>query len=197
MCQYWQAVCGGDKALLVADDGIYGSYCADGALSLTLLRSAGYGASTFTLGEPYHDPMYQSRMEQGERRYRFLVTAGTREEILRRADREADMLNQPVYALAHCPSGRGAAPEPLVEIDKPNVSLSCLKRSERDESACVLRVFEAQGQAVRTAVRLPAMHISFETELRPFEIRTYLLKDGRAEETDMLEGAVPISQQSV
>ena len=161
VCQYWQAVCGGDKAVLVVDDGIYGSYCDGDTLNLTLLRSAGYGASIFTLGEPYHDPMYQSRMEQGERRYRFRILAGDRKKILRRADREAAMFNQPVYALAHCPSGQGIAPKPLIEIDQPGVSLSCLKRSERDENAYVLRLFEAQGNPARTGVQLPAMGLSF------------------------------------
>lgn len=190
--QYWQALCKEDRAVLAVDDGIYGSYCGDGALNLTLLRSAGYGASIFTLGEPYHEPMYTDRMEQGERRFRFRLLAGDRQEMLRRADREAAMFNQRVYALAHCPSGRGEIPRPLVEIDHPGVTLSCFKRSEREENTYVLRMFESQGEAAHATVTLPALETAFETELKPFEIKTFLVRMGEAAETDMLEGAVPI-----
>ncbi len=192
VCQYWQALSENGQAILVADDGVYGSYCDGGKLSLTLLRSAGYGAATFTLGEPYHEPMYTPRMEQGERRYHFSLTVGAEHEVLGRADREAGMLNQKVCALAYCPSGKGKIPQPLIEIAQENIALSCLKRSELQENAYILRLFECQGRETTAEVSLPALGVTLKTEFRPFEIRTFRIENGKIQETDILEGAVPI-----
>lgn len=191
--QYWQAVAGQDKALAIVDDGVYGSHCQDGTAGITLLRSVGYGAGTMTWGEPYQEQMYHERMEQGERRYRFQFLAGERKTVLGSVDRQAAMFNQRVYALQFCPSGKGTIPPALLKIDKENVALSCLKRSEREQHVYILRIFEAQGQAVRTTVEIPVLGLSNEVSLKPFEIKTFRIEKGVFAETDMLEGAVPIS----
>ena len=190
--QYWQAVANREKALVIINDGVYGSNCKDGTVGISLLRSAGYGAGDMIWGSPYRDRMYHQRMEQGERRYRFMFLAGERSEVLGRADREAAMFNRKVYAQQFCPPGRGKIPRALVRIDKENVILSCFKRSERSADTYILRVFESQGQAVTVKIELPVSNLSFEAVLHPFEIKVYKLENGAVTETDMLEGAVPI-----
>lgn len=192
--QYWQTVAEEEYALNVIDDGVYGSNYWDGNLGVTLLRSAGYGAGNSAWGEPFHDPMYQPRMDQGERRYRFRIVAGKRDEILLKADREAAQFNQKAYALAFCPSGKGEKPKALVSIDKENIALSCLKQSERDENAYILRMFESQGIAADAHIELPVFGLSIDASFKPFEIKTYRIAGGKVEETDMLEGAVPIEK---
>lgn len=190
--QYWQAIIGGDYALTVLNDGVYGSNCIDGRLGLSLLRSAGYGAGSSTWGEPFHDPMYQSRMDQGERRYRFMLMGGTKAERLAAVDREAAAFNQRPYTMAFCPSGAGEKPKALVEIDRDNVALSCFKQSERDKNVYILRVFECQGNAVCAKITLPLLGHEFETELKAFEIKTFRVTKDAVSETDMLEGAVEL-----
>lgn len=190
--QYWQAVAGREKALVIVDDGVYGSNCKDGAAGISLLRSVGYGAGSMTWGPPYGDRMYHQRMEQGERRYRFLFLAGERGEVLGKADREAAMFNRRVYAQQFCPSGKGTIPPALVQIDRENVAMSCFKRSERSGEAYILRVFESQGQAAEADIQLPILNRSLRVSLQPFEIKVYRIEKGAVTETDMLEGAVPI-----
>lgn len=190
--QYWQTVAEEEYALTVIDDGVYGSHYSDGTLGVTLVRSAGYGAGSCTWGEPFHEPMYQQRMDQGERRYRFRILAGKRERMLRMADREAAMFNQRAYPLAFCPSGRGEKPKQLISVDCANVTLSCFKRSERDSNAYIVRMFEAQGEAVTAHVELPILDIALDVPFKPFEIKTYMIKNGAIAPTDMLEGAVPL-----
>jgi alpha-mannosidase len=185
--QYWSAVSDGRNAVCLFNDGVYGSDYAGGAARLTLLRSAGYGASKFLLGEPFHEPQYQPRMEQGERRYRFIIEAGSAQELLPRADRRAAALNMPAYALAYCPPGEGPKPGTLVEIDRENVSLSCFKRSEDDPDSYIVRVFESSGLGTGFTLKIPCLGLSLRDELRPFEIKTYRAgKDGVRPET-MLE----------
>ena len=192
---YWQSVVGTDKALTIIDDGVYGSDFENGMARMTLVRSAGYGSGRSTWGEPFHEPMYQQRMDQGERRYRFRLTAGEKNSELLNADRNAAIFNRRAYALAFCPPGTGVKPAPLMTVDKENVTLSCFKRSERDENAYILRIFEAQGIPTRTRVDLPVLGLSLDTDLGAFEIKTFIIKDGKISETDMLEGAVPIEVQ--
>ena len=159
---------------------------------ISLLRSVGYGAGSMTWGPPYGDRMYHQRMEQGERRYRFLFLAGERGEVLGKADREAAMFNRRVYAQQFCPSGKGTIPPALVQIDKENVAMSCFKRSERSGDAYILRVFESQGQAAEAEIQLPILNRSLRVSLQPFEIKVYRIEKDAVTETDMLEGAVPI-----
>ena len=193
--QYWQALSNGQSAVAVIDDGLYGSYSMDGSMEITMLRSAGYGASSFTWGEPYHDPMYQPRMEQGERRCRFKVIAGAADEVLSGIDREAAVFNRMPYALAYCPSGEGKEPLPLIEIGDPAISMSCFKRSEKKKDRYVLRLFDAQGRGGHTPVTLPAFGVKAEFDFKPFEIRTFFVSDGGIEPVNMLENTVPVSEK--
>lgn len=191
--QYWQAVSGEGKALTVIDDGVYGSDFKNGELRVTLLRSAGYGSGRSAWGEPFHEPMYQQRMDQGERRYRFRLMGGSRAERSAEIDREAAAWNRRPYALAFCPSGEGEKPLPLCEIDRENILLSCFKRSEREEGVWILRLYESQGRETEAEISLPAAGVNFRVSFKPFEIRTFRLKNGRIEECDMLEGSVPLA----
>ncbi len=193
--QYWEALSQDGNSLVVLNNGTYGSYNYDGNLELTMVRSAGYGAGTFVWGEPFHDPMYQQRMDQGERNFKFRLMAGKTEDMLLNADREAAQFNQNAYAQSFCPSGDGEKPKALISIDKANVSLSCLKESEREEGVYILRVFEAQGaESTEFTATLPVLGLELKDTLNKFEIKTYKIKDGEISVTDMLEGAVPINK---
>lgn len=190
--QYWQCVGDTQRALRVIDDGVYGSNFRRGKLGITLLRSAGYGAGRSAWGEPFHENMYQQRMDQGERRYRLRISAGEKDLMLSGADREAAIFNQRAYALAFCPSGSGTKPAPLISVNKANISLSAFKRSEREENAYIVRLFECQGIATEVTVDIPVAAISLEIGFEPFEIRTFMLRGGELLPCDMLEGAVPL-----
>ena len=190
VAQYWTAVVGPERALTIVNDGVYGSMCQDGCAGITLLRGAGYGAGACEWGEPFHDPMYQPRMDQGERRYRFRIFAGERGERLSAVDNEAAAFNQLPYALAWCPPGTGVAPKSLIELDRDNVFMSCFKRGEREADAYILRVFEGQGRQTTVTIRSAQLGFEAAVPLRPFEIKTFRVKDGKIVETDILEGAV-------
>lgn len=194
LTQYWQALADDSHGFTIIDDGVYGSYCKDGCLGVTLLRSAGYGASRFTWGDPFQETLFQPRMDQGERCYRFRISAGTREQQLLAADRSAAIFNQKAYAMAFCPSGRGTKPKQLLTVDQQNITVSCLKQSERDGEAFILRLYEAQGMKTIANVTLPILGLTKSIAFNPFEIKTFRIKEGLLTETDILEGAVPIKQ---
>jgi len=70
--------------------------------------------------------------------------------------------------------------------------LSCFKRSEREKGVWIMRLYESQGMATHAHIPLRALGIELDLDFKPFEIRTFVIRDGRAEETDLLEGAVPL-----
>ena len=187
VAQYWTCVSNDKDAVSIINDSTYGSDFLDGQARITLLRSAGYGASKFLLGEPFHEPMYQARMEQGERRFRFVIACGQSSERLLNIDREALILNREPYALPYCPSGEGEKPGTLIDIDAENVMLSCIKRSEDDGKGHIIRVFEAQGKKTAFTIEMPKLGMRFSDEIDPFEIRTYRLDGGKFEIVPILE----------
>jgi len=190
--QYWQAVANETHALTIIDDGVYGSRFANGKCDITLVRSTGYGAAHSSWGMPFTEGLYQPRMDQGERFFRFTITGGTAEERLSAIDREAAVFNQMPYTLSYCPSGKGEKPRALLEIEKDNIALSAFKQSERSNEVYILRLFECQGKETATHLALPLLGIEAELAFKPFEIRTFRIENGTLTETDMLEGAVPI-----
>jgi alpha-mannosidase len=196
----WTAVCDGEYAFTIANDGVYGSDYEAGIARLSLLRSAGYSArdpdayvkhygpgSGTPMGEPFHEPMYNPRMEQGERRYRFILMGGKQEERLAAVDQEAAILNMQPYVLPYCPSGEGEKPLPLIVIDKSNVILSCFKRDEDNIGAYIVRVYESQGMQTSFVLEIPALEIVHADKLKTFEIKTYRVNSKGIFITNMLE----------
>jgi hypothetical protein len=55
-------------------------------------------------------------------------------------------------------------------------------------------MFESQGIAADAHIELPVFGLSIDVSFKPFEIKTYRIAGGKVEETDMLEGAVPIEK---
>jgi len=86
----------------------------------------------------------------------------------------------------------GVKPKALISVDRENIALSCFKRSEREENVYIFRLFECQGTAASAHVELPVFGRTLDAEFKPFEIKTYKIKDGTVIGTDMLEGAVPL-----
>lgn len=87
----------------------------------------------------------------------------------------------------------GEKPKALVSVDKENITLSSFKQSERDAEVYILRLFEAQGIGTTAHVELPVYGLALDISFKPFEIKTYKIENGTISETDMLEGAVPLS----
>ena len=187
----WTAVEGETQALAIINDGIHGGCYreADGAglLGLPLLRSAGYAAAGGPAGRPYACDRFAPRMDQGQRVYRFKVAAGEKAGLLHRIDSLAAAFNQPPYAMAYSPSGAGEKPQPGLSMDNPGIQLSAFKQAE-DKDGWILRLYEGEGKAQNTSLRIPSMNLSETLSFAPFQIRTFRIKDGVLQEEDVLEG---------
>lgn len=178
-----------DQAVLIMNDGTYGSSYEEGKLGITLLRSAGYTAADFVMGKALHEEQYAPRMEQGERIYHFRINAGSREEMLRNADSLAQSFNEKPYGMAYCPPGEGEKPGSFITLSNKEVIISAFKKAEKKDGY-ILRLYESTGKDQEVRLHIPVLKINAELSIKAYEIKTFYI-DGinrQISETTILEG---------
>ena len=174
--QKWVAVLdkAQDQALTCINEGVYGSDYANGEIRISLLRSAGYS------GHPIEDrpimaqDLYSSRIDQGERFYRFWFNVGNSSERMKVIDREALALNEKPFVLSFFPSGVGRVPENALTLSDPTVLLTAFKRAEYSDDY-IIRIFEPMGVDSATTIAIPSLGIKQDIEIGKFEIKTLRL----------------------
>ena len=186
--QKWCGVYDGQHQLAVINDGVYGSSFHDGRIGITLLRSAGYSAADGHFEKTLREVRHTVRMEQGERIYRFRVTAGSMQAVDSTLSQKALAFNEAPFALAYNPPGRGEKCPPLCTVDSDTVMISALKQAE-DGMGYVLRLYESMGAAASARVVFPGLLIDETVSFAPFEIRTFRLEKGNIAPCPLLENA--------
>ena len=72
----------------------------------------------------------------------------------------------------------------FISVSAENVLLSALKQGY-DGDCTVIRLYESLGRETETQVTF--MGYTFTASFGPYELKTFRLKDGQAEEADLLE----------
>ncbi|MFW6291013.1 MAG: glycoside hydrolase family 38 C-terminal domain-containing protein [Spirochaetota bacterium] len=176
----WVAALGAKRALTVINDGTYGSSMEGGELRLTLLRSPAYAALPVgTQGPAIPQDRFSPRMDQGERVFRFWLSAGAADDRLAEVDREATARGEAPFLLMVFPSpdanaGRPGSPAraSAITLSDDTVQLAALKAAE-DGDGWIVRLFEPTGTARTTKVSIPSLSVREEVRLGPFEASTY------------------------
>jgi alpha-mannosidase len=184
--QKWCGVYDDARQLTLINNGIHGSSCQNGRIGLTLLRSAGYSAADGHFEKTLHEVRHTVRMEQGERLYRFRVTAGSLEETQAGLSRKAQAFNEAPCAWMYNPPGRGEKCPPFMTLDASTVTVSALKQAE-DGQGYILRLYESMGKAAAARVSIPSLAIDETLAFKPFEIRTFRLDRGKISPCPLLE----------
>ena len=169
--QQWLAAAGMDKMLTVANNGVYGSDFCDGEMRISLMRTAAFTAHPIFDRVILPQDRFSPRIDQGERLYRFVMNAGDEKARMADISREAQLLNEPPYALSFFPDGDGKAPVSAAKLTGKGVQLTAL-RPARDGSGIIVRLFEATGNGGSAHMELPMINAAFDAELAPFEILT-------------------------
>lgn len=191
VAQKWVMVSDNDtnQSMLVMNSGTYGLNYNEHTLGLTLLRSAGYTASTDNTGKALSEKQYISRMEQGERFYSFMIDAGDTEIMEQTADNKALVFNEKPYPFAFCPPGTGEKKDSFITVDNPAVVISALKRAEYSENY-ILRVYESTGKEQEAVIRIKELNINQKIIVKANQIKTFLvdITNGVLAETTIIEG---------
>ena len=186
--QKYIALCADDKAIAVANNGVYGSSFDEkaGALKITLLRSPSYTAHP--LGDRVVMPQdrYMPYIEQGERDFSFRVAVGVRGEMLDAAPRMAQHFNRAPMTLSFYPTGVGTKPaSPVALTGNGVVTFETFKKAEHGEGS-ILRLFNPteKPQSAILSVFGKELVLTFG----PYEIKTVRADGSVLAEDDLMEG---------
>lgn len=177
-------------ALAVINSGIYGSCVKDGALNLSLLRSAAYCAHPIFDRPLVPQDRYMPHMDLGETVFEFVVKFGSLDEIERAVPRRADSFNERPYALAFFPAGTVCTEDECpLRLEGDKVELTVFKQAE-DGDGYILRLFNPFEEQAETIIDCCLLKEKLTVSLTPYEIKTIRLRDGRAEEASLIEKAL-------
>ena len=186
--QKYIAVCDEKNAVLIANDGVYGSSYDEktSSLKITLLRSPSYTAHPVDKRQVMPSDRYMPYIDIGERDFAFSIDIGTRREILSDAARRAQHFGMPPMLLSFYPTGAGnkakGAPVTLTE-DSP-VTIQTFKKAD-DKKGYIVRLFNPTERPQRAKISILGKSQIFLFD--PFEVKTVRLHEGGYEENDLLE----------
>ncbi len=171
VAQQWVAAGGDGKLLGVINNGVYGSDCCDGEIRMSLLRSAGYCVHPIPQRPLLPTDRFSERIDQGERVYSFWLCGGQEEERMENLSRQAQLMNEGVFALSYFPGGQDGEQLPAAVLRGEGVQMTAL-RPARDESGVILRLFDASGRGSKAHLALPLYGVEADIAFSPFEVRT-------------------------
>ena len=176
--QKWCGLFEDGKGLVVLNRGTYGGSCKGNELGISLLRTPVYSAHPI-YDRPIAETDYShEHIDMGEREFEYRLTTD-----INNPDAQAEIYNQPVYALSFFPSGTGVRPETSVEITNKNFILTRYDRGENN--ALTLRIYNASEQIQTGTIRFSKQE--FPLTLKPFCFRTLVWQHGKLERTDDTE----------
>jgi len=177
----WISVTDNKRAVVLANDGCYGCSCDGGKLAQILVRTCAY--CSHPGGEVLvPQDRLSPRADMGEHRFGFTLRAFDGADIGQEADRMAQRLNHPPYALNVYPSGEGEMVDTVLRVDG-EVTLMAFKPALN--GGYILRLFNPCDGARSAVVTLP--DCSSEVSLRSMQVATYLYKDAALEQTDLID----------
>ena len=173
--QKWCGLIDDEKGFAILNNGTYGGSSKDGILNISLLRTPVYSAHPIYDRQIAETDRSLEHMDMGEREFTYRLTTDI--EYL---DAQAEIYNQPVYALSFFPSGAGESKDTMVEITNQNLILTRYDR--RADGNLSLRIYNDSDE-VQTG-RVWLKKTMFEITLQPYQFQTYLWKQGHLQKVD-------------
>jgi alpha-mannosidase len=175
IAQKWIALVSDEgKALSVLNNGTYACDFKDNELRISLVRSPAYSALTDGKSEFVPQDRFSPRIDQGERLFRFRISAGDATERLSHVDREALVFNEEPMAVSFFPSGQDEPAGELLRLTDDIVQVTAVKKSQKGDEL-VIRLYEPTGIDRSTRLLIPSFALDQKVELKGFEIKTLLI----------------------
>lgn len=177
--QKWCGIFGPEKALTVANDGIYGSHADADTMYLSLLRAPGYAAHPIEGRPLVREDRFIPRTDQGEHIFSFRICGGKTVDRQAEIEQEALVYNEKPFVINAFPGGEGKEIHSFMNISDPRIVLSAMYYADNKP---VLRLFNSAKTAVTAKVTIPSLGICRTITLRGSGFGTYI-----AENTDLTE----------
>ena len=168
--QKWCALKRGEKGFAVLNSGTYGGSSCGGEMKISLLRTAVYSAHPIADDRPLCDnSVNHDHIDIGEREFCFRLTTD-----INKADKDAEIYNQPCYALSFFPSGEGNVRNTELSLDNDDVILTAYKEVK---SKKVIHLFNSKDCESEVNVKL--QNQVTKIALMPYEIKAFEIKNGK------------------
>lgn len=170
--QQWVAAADSGDMLTIINSGSYGSDFTEGRFRISLLRTPGYAAHPMKDLPILPRDRFSPHMDTGMRRFRFALCGGKKEERIENISDEAQLFNEPPYALACFPGGDGQEKLPLVTLTGKGIQLSNI-RPDHARSSLSVRLFNTTDRPLETTLSVPLWQRNYAIALKPFEFITF------------------------
>ncbi|MBI5031693.1 MAG: alpha-mannosidase [Chloroflexi bacterium] len=156
----------------ILNDGKYSADVKDSDIGLTVLRSPIYAHHSPAMPDP--DKEY-SFIDQGVRRFTYSILPHSDGWEQAQTPRRAAELNQHPVAFVETYHPHGTLPQcdSFVVVDADNVIVSVVKQAEDDDDSLIVRAYETNQTATRTAIRLLKWNRVIDAAFAPCEIKTW------------------------
>lgn len=175
----WTAVKGDNGGFALVNNNTYSSSVRDGTIYHTILRSPIYGDH----GGPRSDE--SEFTDQG--RFDFNYTIMPVKDNWTEVTREGKKLNKPLTNIIETWHDGKLSDTPYsgLKIDKDNVMMSAIKRSE-DNTGLIIRVYETTGKQTGFTASGDLLPYELKSTITPWSVQTYYLKDNTEEWQEVL-----------
>lgn len=172
--QKWCALTTADQGFGVLNKGTYGGSAKDGVLSLSMMRTPVYSAHPIPKRPLTYDDRCHDHIDLGEREFDYRLTVN-----MDRLDKDAEVYNQPVYALSFFPAGTGEKKDTRVVLSNEAVLLTAYKKI--GDGKYFARLFNTA--AVPNTATLEANGNAFELNFGPYDAKAYIISGNTIAET--------------
>lgn len=176
--QNYQLIKAGNRAVGLINDGVYGSSLDRKRLCVTLIRSPAYCAHPTLPQRPLiPQDRFTPHMDQGERQYEFLLTAGKAAQVHQELPRKAEIFLQAPTIMPFFPDGEGKRFTAPVWLEGDPVLISALKKADNGDGY-ILRLFNSSPDNARAVLHCEALEIHKGIVFSMYELKTFRLTKG-------------------
>jgi len=173
-----------DKALSIIKQGVYGGHSENGDIYISLIRAANYCAHPIKDYLATPQDRFSDCIDTGESRFDFVINAGSLAEREASIEREAVKVAQAPITICFYPSNEGEKPKPLCQVENTLISLERFVVNQNGNYN--VHFFNSSQAMQKSKINFPALNISTEIELKPYEVMAYeISKDGKIAETTL------------
>ena len=177
--QMWAMVGDSENGLAVLNDSKYSYSVKDNEISLTAIRSPIYCDHGLTRTEE------SNYTDQGIHEFSYALMPATTKNKSGIFKAALAFNTRPTVVLENHHSGVLPLQYSGIKVEADNVLVSAFKKSE-DKQGYVVRAYECEGKAITTKMDCKNLGVHI-VDFAPYEIKTLLIKDGKAEEVLFME----------
>lgn len=175
--QKWCGLFEADKCFAVINNGTYGGSAKGNCLNITMLRTPVYSAHPIRDREITDNDRNHDHIDMGERDFCYRLTSD-----YENLETNAEIFNQPPYALSFFPSGSGEKNNTKISLNNKNIILSTYKKF--DDKNNILRLFNSKEKEI--SVVLSIENNSFNLTFAPFELKAFIYDGDFIKECNIL-----------